>query len=187
MKHLKSINEFLDNTKSYPLKLDRIEHSLFDRFITIYNHYYGKPKFTNYVYSFNDDNGNDYEIYLTYNEDVNALSISFLDTENLESEYKFKETNRFDQINILNTVINSVIMFMRKVKKDLDYIVIAGIDAKKIRIYNILLKKYLGEWIKSDVDRIDIEDDPYIIIVKNPNTNTNTNMYVDDKKLIIEK
>jgi hypothetical protein len=64
------------------------------------------------------------------------VSISFLDTENLDSDYKFKMTNKFDQINILNTVINSFKVFFNdfKNKIPIDYIF----------MLNKYLQKYIG-------------------------------------------
>jgi len=190
MKNLKHINEFFDSKIFYKVSLERTENDFIDRFTTIYEYYFGKAKITNYIYSFYDNDENKYEVFITYNHNINAISVSFLDNENMDSDYKFKQTNRNDQINVLNTVINTIKIFITSQNIQVDYIVVAGSNSKKLKIYNYLLTKYIKEFLGSNWSKTDIEnvirdgEMHYIIIVKN--SNAGSDMFIEDEKLIIE-
>lgn len=189
MRNLKYLYEFLDSKVFYKVSLERTEDNFIDRFTTIYEYYFGKAKITNYIYSFFDNDENKYEIFLTYNHNINALSISFLDSENMEAEYKFKQTNRHDQINVLNTVINSVKVFINSYNVKVDYIVVAGSNSKKLRIYNYLLNKHLKEffgsnWTKTEIENVMRDGELHYIIISK-NSNAESDMFIEDEKLKI--
>ena len=187
MVRIKRLYEYLDAKVFYNIRFDRIMHNFTERFTKIYKHYYGDIDVDTYVYSFSDPSDHGYEVYFTYNNIIKSISISFTCVENLKFDYIFAATNKFDQINILNTVIKSMDSFLEHFEHKVDYVIIAGSNPKKMRIYDFILSKFVDKnnWSKVPLTEIDGGEKQHQIIICKKNKGVDKNVSVKNGKLYI--
>jgi len=146
MKHIQKINEYFDLNTYYDTELINLTKNHKDRFLRTFPEYDTNIK--TYTYSFLGE----YEIDINYNEINKYISVSFN-----EKKHEYTNTNKFDQIKVLNTVFNTI----------LDFIDEYNIETILLRIYKIVASKKLSTWIITETDIVD--DRRFLIIKKQKN------------------
>jgi hypothetical protein len=161
MEYIKKLNEYFDLENYYNVKLIDTTKKHIDRFLKTF------PKFNKniktYTYSFGENN--EYEIDINFNEIKKYLSLSFTNKNTM-----YSNTNKFDQIKVLNTVFNTLLDFI--IENNIENIFITA-EPKRFRIYKIVAHKMIKNWNIKETDIIDGRN--FLIISKYNNVSIDGN------------
>lgn len=120
-----------------------------------YNYKFVKKRkmtpFVDYIYTFTSRDNIEYYVTLSHNKDVNSMSVKFTDKDHFVGlrnriKDKYVDMDKFDAINVLNTVVKICKDFYDENKNIIKSFTTSTTDEKRLRVYKYILRKYFKGW-----------------------------------------